>query len=150
MKRSLWCFGESMILVIPNWINLSFPCLSLISDSKDSRPSHWASETCGELPTLDIWWARYKLVMQGMHENFLQTWWHYTSFITLWLPYKKNLQIALHAWVNTHCFWNTFFHANKQSRFAQMTAKCYGSKILINLLMKSEDKCFMISIYLSS
>jgi hypothetical protein len=48
--------------------------------------------------------------------------------ITHWLPYKK-LQIALHAWVNnTHWFSTPFFHANEESRFAQMTAKCYGSK----------------------
>jgi hypothetical protein len=76
---------------------------------EDSRPSHWAYETCVELPTLDIW-ARYKLVMQGMHENLLQTWWHYTSFITLWLPYKKKITncpscLGQH----THCFLKHLF-----------------------------------------
>jgi hypothetical protein len=64
-------------------------------------------------------------------KTFLQTWWHFTHYyypLATSLGKITNCPFMPGSSTLSHCFWTPFFHANDESRFAQMTAKCYGSK----------------------
>lgn len=97
--------------------------------------------------TLDIW-AHYKLVMQVMHENFLQTWWHYTL---LPFGYYLNGQFTnCPSCLGQHSLLllKHLFSCKRREQIRSDDCQVLWKQILINLLMKSEEKCFIVSIYL--